>query len=70
MAGRLGFGPGGMVGTSQTSTRPANPGSIYGPKVRNGMGSMAVHHWLWVLVAIELGLLVLLRYSFRHYHAG
>jgi hypothetical protein len=32
---------------------------------------MGVHHWLWVLVAIELGILVLLRkIVFKSYHGG
>ena len=32
---------------------------------------MGVHHWLWVLVAIEIGILVVLRgVVFKSYHGG
>jgi hypothetical protein len=32
---------------------------------------MGVHHYLWLLVAIELGILVLLRaVVFKQYHGG
>jgi hypothetical protein len=65
-----GLGAGGP-GPSSTSTRPAAPGQLYGPKVRQGMGNMGTHHWLWVLVLIEIGTLVLLRQVvFKSYHGG
>ena len=65
-----GIGAGGP-GPSTTSTRSAAPGQLYGPKVRQGVGNMAVHHWLWVLVAIEMGILVVLRgVVFKSYHGG
>jgi hypothetical protein len=32
---------------------------------------MGTHHWLWVLVALELGFLVVLRkVVFKSYHGG
>ena len=66
-----GLGAGGGYGPSQTSTRSAAPGQLYGPKVKGGMGSMQTHHWLWVLVALELGILVVLRtVVFSKYHGG
>ena len=66
-----GLGSGGGPGPSNTSTRSAAPGQLYGPKVRNGVSSMGVHHYLWLLVAIELGILVLLRaVVFKQYHGG
>jgi hypothetical protein len=79
MAGRgsgigLGFSGGlgaGGVGPSNTSTRPAAPGQLYGPKIKNGASNMGVHHYLWLLVAIEMGILVLLRaVVFKQYHGG
>jgi hypothetical protein len=79
MAGRgsgIGLGAvGGLgvsgVGGSQTSTRSAGPGQLYGPKVGGAMSSMGAHHWLWVLVALEIGILVVLRaVVFKSYHGG
>ena len=79
MAGRLGYGGGGLIGgigaggpgPSSTSTRSAAPGQLYGSKVKQGAGDMGVHHGLWVLVAIELGILVVLRgVVFKSYHGG
>lgn len=68
--GGLGIG-GGTTGPSSTSTRSAAPGQLYGPKVRNGASNMGVHHYLWILVAIEIGILVLLRaVVFKSYHGG
>jgi hypothetical protein len=64
-----GIGAGGP-GPSRTSTRSAAPGQLYGPKVKSGAG-MSTHHWLWVLVALELGILVVLRkVVFKSYHGG
>jgi len=35
------------------------------------MSSMGTHHWLWILIAIEMGILVLLRkVVFKSYHGG
>lgn len=79
MAGRgsgIGLGATGGLGVMgaggpRTSTRSAAPGQLYGPKVRGGVSNMGVHHWLWILVAIEVGLLVVLRaVVFKNYHAG
>lgn len=38
----------------------------------NQMASqMGVHHWLWVLVALEIGFLVLMRVVvFKDFHGG
>jgi hypothetical protein len=69
--GGIGANGGSGPGPSTTSTRSAAPGQLYGPKVRQGMSSMGTHHWLWVLVAIEMGILVLLRkVVFKSYHGG
>ena len=58
------------AGGSATSIRTANPGQLYGPKVGR-MSSMGVHHFVWLLVALELLALVLLRVVvFRPYHTG
>ena len=66
-----GLGVKGSPGPSNTSTRPAAPGQLYGPKIRQGMSSMGTHHWLWILIAIEMGILVLLRkVVFKSYHGG
>lgn len=59
-------------GGSATSLRGLNTptGSLYG-RGRAGVGGMQVHHWLWVLVAIELGFLFFLRLGpFARYHGG
>ena len=65
-----GLGPMG-VGGSATSTRPAAAGQLYGPRVRGMGGKMAVHHWLWVLVLLEVGFLVAMRaIVFKNYHGG
>jgi hypothetical protein len=66
-----GLGATGAAGPSTTSTRSAAPGQVYGPKVKNGVSSMQTHHWLWILIAIELGILVALRgVVFKAYHGG
>lgn len=79
MAGRgsgigMGFtgGLGSSVpGPSNTSTRSAAPGQLYGPKIKNGVSNMGVHHYLWLLVALEMGILILLRaVVFKQYHGG
>ena len=79
MAGRgsgIGLGAvGGLgamgVGGSQTSTRSAAPGQLYGARVRGGAGKLAVHHWLWILVALELAFLAVMRMVvFKSYHGG
>ena len=58
-------------GGSQTSTRPAAPGQLYGPRTRGGVSNLAVHHWLWILVAIEIAFLALMRVVvFKNYHGG
>lgn len=44
-------------------------GSLYG-KASSGLQGMRTHHWLWVLVAIEIAALVFMRMSFRRYHGG
>ncbi len=65
-----GIGAGGP-GPSTTSTRSAAPGQLYGSKVGNGMTSMSTHHWLWVLIALEMGILIVLRsVVFKSYHGG
>lgn len=59
------------VGGSRTSTRPAAPGQLYGPKVGGRMGKAQVHHYVWFLVLIEVGILVALRaIVFKRYHGG
>lgn len=45
-------------------------GTLYSGKSRLGVGKLGAHHWLWVLVALEVGILVLLRVQFRRYHGG
>lgn len=61
-----GLGSGG-AGGSQTSLRT---GSLYG-KAGRGVSNMRVHHYLWVLVALEVGLLMALRVVvFKKYHGG
>ena len=62
-----GFGTG-NIGGSATSLRSANIGQVYGPQP-SGRG--AVHHYLWVLVLLEIAALMALRMKvFRHYHGG
>lgn len=64
-----GLGTGGP-GPSQTSTRSAAPGQLYGPKT-GGVSGMGTHHWLWVLIALEFGILFVLRaVVFKNYHGG
>jgi len=74
MAGRgsaIGLGSSGYMGGSQTSTRSAAPGQLYGPPVRGGGKGLQVHHWLWVLVGIEFLLLFGARMVvFKQYHGG
>jgi len=66
-----GLGVGGVGGSRSGSTRSAAPGQLYGPRVRNGMSNLSVHHYLWVLIAIEIGILVALRaVVFKKYHGG
>jgi len=62
-----GFGSGLTV---NTSTRSAAPGQVYGPQVATGIGSAGVHHYLWILVLLELAALVALRRAFRNHHGG
>lgn len=52
-----------------TSTRT---GSLYGSDVTgNGGKGLQTYHYLWMLVAIEIGFLILLRtFVFRRYHGG
>ena len=65
-----GLGTRGTAGPSSTSTRSAAPGQLYGPKGSGGSG-MSTHHWLWILVALEVGTLVVLRgVVFKNYHGG
>ena len=67
----IGAGFGGLAGGSQTSTRSAAPGQLYGAAIPGGKKGLAVHHWLWVLVAIEIGILLLCRLVvFKKYHGG
>lgn len=75
MAGRgSGIGLGmmggvGVMGGSQTSTRG---GALYRAGSRpRGFSNLSTHHYLWILVALEIGVLVLMRVVvFRHYHGG
>ena len=55
-----GQGAKGAAGPSAGSLRSANIGQVYGPKSSGGSG-MSTHHWLWVLVALEVAVLVVLR---------
>jgi hypothetical protein len=64
MTGGLGSG---MIGGSATSLRTANAGQVYGPAAAP---KLAVHHFLWVMVLLEIAALVALRHAFRHYHGG
>lgn len=61
----IGYGTtGGVQGDLRT-------GSLYGGSQKMaGMRQMRTHHWLWLLVALELGTLVALRFMFRRYHGG
>lgn len=69
MSGMFGGLGSGGPGPSTTSTRSAAPGQLYGPKVR--MSSMSTYHWLWILVALEMGILFVLRaVVFKSYHGG
>lgn len=62
-----GYGTG-NVGGSATSLRT---GQLYGSKAKASMTSMGVHHWLWILVALEVGILLFARaFVFKRYHAG
>lgn len=68
--GNLGGMGAGGPGPSTTSTRSAAPGQLYGAKVKGG-NAMGTHHWLWILVLLELSVLVLLRkVVFKSYHGG
>ncbi len=74
MGTRGGFASVGGGGGSQNSLRTPNsatPGSMYSGKVRRGTSSWGTHHYLWLLVFIELAVLVALRVIvFKPYHAG
>jgi hypothetical protein len=63
-----GLGVKGSFGPSDTSTRT---GSLYGQQRSNPMNQMGTHHWLWVLVALEIGFLILMRVVvFKDFHGG
>lgn len=72
----IGMGTGGLglMGSGGTSLRTPNsatPGSMYSGKVRRGTSNWGVHHYLWLLVFLELAALVALRVIvFKPYHAG
>lgn len=79
MAGRgsgIGLGVSGGFGShggggSATSTRAANIGQVYAPKGGSKATAMGVHHYLWILVALEIGILIFARaVVFKSYHAG
>lgn len=63
-----GLGTGG-VGGSQTSTRSAAPGQVYGPQVAGGRRPQT-HSLLLVLVLAEALALFGLRHLFRRHHGG
>ena len=70
-----GLGSAASVGPSSTTLRTANAGQVYadntGKGGLTGMSQMETHHWLWILVALEIGLLALLRgVVFKQYHGG
>ena len=44
-------------------------GALYSAR-SNRLAGMRPHMWLWVLVLIEIGLLVVMRVQFRRYHGG
>lgn len=59
-----GFGPssGGVMGD-------VRGGALYSAR-SSRLSGMRPHVWLWLLVAIEIAALVLLRVQFRRYHGG
>lgn len=60
----VGYGPSnGVSGDTRT-------GALYGGSNGFSMKGLRPHHWLWILVALEIGTLVLLRFTFRRYHGG
>ena len=67
MSASAGLGYGTSKGGVQGDLRT---GSLYGGNGKYSMGAMRTHHWLWLLVALELGTLILIRYCFRRYHGG
>ena len=44
-------------------------GALYSAR-SSRLSGMRPHVWLWLLVAIEIAALVLLRVQFRRYHGG
>lgn len=48
--------------------RTGGQGALYGGKPR--LSNMRVHHWLWVLVILEMLTIVGLRILFGRYHGG
>ena len=44
-------------------------GALYSAR-SNRLAGMRPHMWLWVLVLIEIGFLVVMRVQFRRYHGG
>ena len=70
-----GLGTPGTSGPSNSSLRTANAGQVYADNTGKGgfpgMSQMETHHWLWILVVLEIGLLALLRgVVFKQYHGG
>jgi hypothetical protein len=63
-----GVAPIGVGGPGAASQRTGTS-RIYGSTNWRGTGAQ-VHHYLWVLVALELAMLVWLRHAFRRYHGG
>jgi hypothetical protein len=56
------------VGGPGTTTARTGTNRIYGKTAWRNGGQ--VHHYLWVLVALELAMLLWLRHAFRRYHGG
>ena len=70
-----GLGARGLAGPSSTTLRTANAGQVYADNTGKGgfpgMSQMETHHWLWILVVLEIGLLALLRgIVLKSYHGG
>ena len=76
MAGRgSGIGLSAVAGAGYGTSSGGVMGDVRGGPLCSSKGSrftgkLGAHHWLWVLVAFEIGILFLLRFQFRRYHGG
>lgn len=74
MAGRgSGIGMSALAGAGYGTSSGGVSGDVRGGTLYSGksrMGKLTCHHWLWLLVALEIGVLFFLRFQFRRYHGG